>query len=419
MGILDNKLLLKGSLLLAFVSLLSRATGFLREMTILWLYGANEFTDMLLAWLVLPDFIASLLVGGLVVAFLQKTYADANSLGQAYCELIIVFLLLSVPISLLLYMNIESFSAIILSSLEGGRKNLFAYGLGWIILFIPLSVLALASVGLQLYKERFFVANFGNVLFNLGIVSGLIFLYLLNAELLYFIVIIAVSLLLRIAYVAFHTRHELSLFQKVNMESVFRLAASLMPLIFSGIGLFVLMFYIRTISSSMGAGYFSYMTYGLKFVELFWVFVVGAIGLVLTSKVVKEPLGRKKKSALKSLFIVFVALVASTLVIHLTWMVFESYLSHEVRESLANIELIDYLEWLVICGGMATYSSSLVVAIGEQKIASLAVLLVIGGFFGATYLIPADINFILELHLYILGFLSLLNIYFLLNYTPS
>jgi len=59
------------------------------------------------------------------------------------------------------------------------------------------------------------------------------------------------------------------------------------------------------------------------------------------------------------------------------------------------------------------------VAIGEQKIVSLAVLLVIGGFFGATYLIPADINFILELHLYILGLLSLLYLFFLLNYKPS
>lgn len=172
----------KAAFIVGLFALLSRAAGLLRDRLFAGTFGAGDTLDIYYAAFRIPDFIFNLLVlGTLSVAFIPvftdllskdktRAYKTANTvlnisflIMSAIC---ILLMFLAKPLTALL---VPGFSADKLASTAALTRIFLASPVIFTVSNIFSSILN--------SQKKFFVANFAPVLYNLGIIFGLLALY--------------------------------------------------------------------------------------------------------------------------------------------------------------------------------------------------------------------------------------------------
>lgn len=177
----QTKTITQGAIILAFSTFLSRLLGLAREWLLADRFGASLRLDIYLAAFRIPDFVYNIfIVGGVIVSFLpifSKYYEeDKEKAWQFTSNLINVFLLFLILISILLFI----FTPWILKlttpgfSLEAQRE---CANLTRLMLLSPI-FLGLSNVfsGILNYFKKFLVFGLCPLLYNLGIILGILFL---------------------------------------------------------------------------------------------------------------------------------------------------------------------------------------------------------------------------------------------------
>ncbi len=183
MGILsfETKTITQGAIILAVSTLISRFLGLIRQWLLADRFGAGLLLDIYLAGFRIPDFIYNILiVGGIVVTFLplfsEYFSEDEDKAWQFTSNVINVFFFLLVLISLLLFI----FTPQILKWIVPGfseAARIQSTELTRLMLLSPI-FLGLSSIfsGVLHHFNRFLIYSLCPILYNLGIIFGIVFL---------------------------------------------------------------------------------------------------------------------------------------------------------------------------------------------------------------------------------------------------
>ncbi len=178
----ENSTLLSAAAILAVSSLLSRLVGLLRDRLLASTLGAGDALDIYYGAFRLPDFVFNILIGGAVSAAFIPIFAEIFSKnkeeGWRYGTNIINFTFLSaVAICVLLILFAEPIVRLIVPGF-GPEKLALTVKLTRIMFLSPI-FLGLSSLfsGLLQYFNRFFVYSLAPILYNIGIIIGIVFLY--------------------------------------------------------------------------------------------------------------------------------------------------------------------------------------------------------------------------------------------------
>jgi len=183
MGLLsfETKTINQGAVILAISTLISRFLGLIREWLLADKFGAGSLLDIYLAAFRIPDFVYNILiVGGVVVTFLplfsEYFSQDKEKAWKFATNTINVFLFFLILISLLLFV----FAPQILRFIAPGfslADRIKCVALTRLMLLSPI-FLGLSSIfsGVLHHFNRFLIYSLCPVLYNLGIIFGIVFL---------------------------------------------------------------------------------------------------------------------------------------------------------------------------------------------------------------------------------------------------
>ena len=167
--------------ILAITALISRLLGLVRDRLLASTFGAGSDLDVYFAAFRIPDFIYNILIaGGVIVAFLplfsEYFLKDKKEAWDFANNVLNVFLFFLVLISL----GISVFAPILVKIITPGfspQQISLASLLTRILLLSPI-LLGLSSIfsGVLQYFNKFLAYSLAPVLYNLGIIAGIVFL---------------------------------------------------------------------------------------------------------------------------------------------------------------------------------------------------------------------------------------------------
>lgn len=174
--------LLSASLIIALTSLISRFLGLFRDRLLAGTFGAGDTLDMYYTSFRLPDLIFNLLIlGALNSAFIPifKDYLSKNKHKQAFriTNNLINFALISISIlCVLILIFTPQFTSLIAPGFHG-EKLTTTINLTRIMIFSPLFFsLSAITGGILNSFNRFISYSLAPIIYNLGIITGIIFL---------------------------------------------------------------------------------------------------------------------------------------------------------------------------------------------------------------------------------------------------
>lgn len=177
----QTKTITSSAAVLAIATLISRALGLVRDGLLAGRFGAGVKTDIYFAAFRIPDLIYNILIaGGLVVAFLplfSEYYSKNKEKAWEVVNYILnTFLVLLVLICLALFFFTPSLLKIIAPGFSSSQREL-AVSLTRLMFLSPI-FFGLSSVfsGILHYFNRFLVYSLAPLLYNLGIIFGILFL---------------------------------------------------------------------------------------------------------------------------------------------------------------------------------------------------------------------------------------------------
>lgn len=176
----QTKTISSGAWILAVSTILSGGLGFLRDYLLAERFGAGPL-DIYFAAFRIPDFVYNILItGGVIVAFLplfSEYFAkDKEEAWRFTSNLLNVFLFFLILLCLLLFISAPALLKLITPGFNALQQKEAAF-LTRMLLLSPL-LFGISSVfsGILQYFHRFLVYGLAPVLYNLGIISGILFL---------------------------------------------------------------------------------------------------------------------------------------------------------------------------------------------------------------------------------------------------
>lgn len=172
----------KAAFIVGFFALTSRFTGLIRDRMLAGRFGAGDTLDSYYAAFRLPDFIFNLLILGTLSAafvpvFTEWLYKDKKHANKiANTVLNFSFLSMSV-ICVILFFNVEWLTKLMVPGFSG-QKFADTVNLTRIFLLSPV-IFTLSNFFSSLLNanKRFLVSSFAPILYNGGIIVGILFLY--------------------------------------------------------------------------------------------------------------------------------------------------------------------------------------------------------------------------------------------------
>jgi len=169
------------AIILATASLASRLLGVLRDWLLANRFGASPDLDAYFAAFRIPDFIYNILVfGGIVVAFLPL-FSDYYSKNQKDAwrfanNTLNIFAVLLILVSALLFMFTPQLVAIVAPGFDQPQLAKTAF-LSRMMFLSPI-IFGIASIfsGILQYFQRFLAYSLAALLYNAGIIAGILFL---------------------------------------------------------------------------------------------------------------------------------------------------------------------------------------------------------------------------------------------------
>jgi putative peptidoglycan lipid II flippase len=166
--------------ILAFSALFSRILGLLRDRLLAGRFGASSELDVYFAAFRIPDFIYNILIaGGVIVAlvplFSEYFIKDSKEAWKFVSNILNVFLVLLAGISDIIFIFAPFFVKIITPGFDGQKLDLTIF-LTRILLLSPI-FLGLSSIfsGILQYFNRFLAYGLAPILYNAGIIVGIVF----------------------------------------------------------------------------------------------------------------------------------------------------------------------------------------------------------------------------------------------------
>lgn len=167
--------------ILAISALISRVLGLVRDGLLSSIFGAGSDLDVYFAAFRIPDLVYSLLIaGGIVVAFLplftEYFSKDEKETWKFTSNVLNIFLLFLILLSLLLFIFAPSLMKLITPGFT--PQQIDKASLLTRLMFLSPILLGLSSVfsGILQYFNRFLVYSLTPILYNLGIILGILFL---------------------------------------------------------------------------------------------------------------------------------------------------------------------------------------------------------------------------------------------------
>ncbi|MEZ8825285.1 murein biosynthesis integral membrane protein MurJ [Vibrio amylolyticus] len=263
-------------MILSFLSvslglILGRLSGFFREIFIATNLGATQQSDLVILLLTTPDFLVNLLVGGaLSMALIPEFKSLGTEKSKAlYVQVMMVVGLLFLFLTLLLSLNANYLISMLAPGIKDQIHLEYEKWFSLSLLSIPFTVLSGVTTAYLHYKNRFFVASLGTLIFNLVVI---IFLQMAvyNGKALLLLVSIGILLASITRLVVFVFNADIF---KVNIP-IFRenhinvnLVSRYFHCIFSGGFFFIIPVALRSLSSNYGDSEISLINYATKLVE--------------------------------------------------------------------------------------------------------------------------------------------------------
>jgi len=172
----------QAAMILASSSLISGFLGLLRDRLLAGTFGAGQMLDIYYASFKIPDFlyIISLSIASVTVLipfFLEKISANQEKGQKFFDNIFTIFLLTMILLTVIVFFVIPYLSDIVAPGFSSAAKNQFVI-LTRILLLSPflLGLSNLLSSIVQSFR-RFFVYALSPLLYNIGIILGIIFLF--------------------------------------------------------------------------------------------------------------------------------------------------------------------------------------------------------------------------------------------------
>ena len=167
--------------ILAISALISRFLGLIRDRLLAGKFGAGPELDIYFAAFRIPDFVYMVLIaGGVVVAFLplfsEYFSRDETESWQFTNNLLNIFLFFLILISLLLFIFTPTLVKLVAPGFNPQQMSLTI--LLTRLMFLSPIFFGLSSIfsGILQYFNRFLIYSLCPILYNLGIIAGIIFL---------------------------------------------------------------------------------------------------------------------------------------------------------------------------------------------------------------------------------------------------
>ena len=285
-----KKLFISG-IIVSIALLIGRISGFFREIFVASIFGVSVHSDIAILLLTVSDLLVNLLVGGafsmvLIPAFKSKSSHEANILYlQSFVFSGILFLL----ISLLIGVNAEYLVYLIAPGLNAFHEVDYIPYVRYVLLAIPLTVMAGIVTAYLQFKEKFSLPSFGTLFFNVTIISFLLIYSKLNPSgnfLLYVTAGVIIGSLLRLIIFFIASNSPPYLIKDVFRENYIskKIFKQYIYCIISSASILLVPVIIRALSSIYGDGYLSISNYALKLVDLPLTVVLSVFSIIFLPK---------------------------------------------------------------------------------------------------------------------------------------
>lgn len=274
------------TIVVASFILIGRIAGFIREWLLSSISGANAETDVAVVLFTFPDLIVSLLLGGglstSLIPYLGSLEKQKKKkfVSQLSIYVGLIFLILALLISIKLDILWNLFAPGIGQEVKREANNYFL-----IILFcLPLTSITGVLTAYLNSKSNFKIAASGNVLFNFGIIIGL----LINIPIFLRVTVgIIIGSLLRF----FVQNSYANLFKNIRLKSLFDenlITKEFIKLFIFNFTFVTSIILVPTIgrawASTINEGSLTIFSYGNKLIELPVGIIIGSLSSVLLTK---------------------------------------------------------------------------------------------------------------------------------------
>jgi putative peptidoglycan lipid II flippase len=277
-----NKLF-HSSIFISLAYLLLRIGGFLRELTLSAVYGANNVTDAFLVAFTVPNLIISFLVAATGTTYIAvHSSLSVKERKQFTSNLLSVFALISAVLAIAFYLFPGFFVSLLASRADVEMTNtaeqLLRY-MGWSV--IPMLLAAVLSAHLQT-KGKFFVATVYQIFINLFIIIGVI---LSPKQLWWMGVGMVVGNVVSLIFLLVHNRGLVyrPTF-RLNDKHLKHFFVLLAPIVLSTLMAEINTIVDRNMATSIGEGIASTLNYASKVQGVFTAFIGTAIGTAFFPK---------------------------------------------------------------------------------------------------------------------------------------
>lgn len=272
------------TIIVASLILFGRISGFTREWLLSSISGANEQTDVAVILFTFPDLIVNLLLGGgLSTALIPYLGSIENKNRKKFITQISIFVLLIFFIFAFIFTSNlnalwELLAPGISETIRGEAKTFFII----IILFIPITAITGVLSAYLNAKSKFRIAASGTILFNTGIIIGL----LINIPILWRITIgVIIGTLLRFISQNSFIRVFKDLRNIFDENLITKEFLKIFIFNFSFVTSIILMPSIgRSWASNINSGSLTIFSYANRLVELPIGIIIGSLTTVLLTK---------------------------------------------------------------------------------------------------------------------------------------
>ena len=171
------KAILISSMVLNVGLLLGRFSGLIRQSFIGNAFAVGDESDVVVFMLTVPDFLVNILMGGALGAVLIPVFSkNQEQAKKLLYQALLLFGVLSCILSFFLFWQSDVL-VWALTGWNGEKAESASRAFGYVVILIPLTVMAGGTTAFLHYKDKFALPSLGTLIINTSIILGLYLVY--------------------------------------------------------------------------------------------------------------------------------------------------------------------------------------------------------------------------------------------------